>query len=236
MHFNVNFFSRLLPLALLMSVLACAPAVSETIVKVRVQAPERGEETCYFRETPYYIGVDFDNGRIQVCPEEKIIFYPPTSCNPARPHQVRWVVRCLDGDDCMKERDLVIIRPKEQPVDGGGHGAEEQKDRRHCKPAKEVANMDLCTHQKAKLDIELPKVTDAEKESSFRQRHTMFNAESRGVFVIPHTTKSVASGIPNPDFGRTNVSLGWYYDIELQRDGKTVACVDPDVWIEKDHG
>ena len=228
--------SFLLMACLLVGTAACATADSRSsTVRVRVQEPEAGQELCYFQETPSYIGVDFEEGRIEVCPEKKMIFYPPSRCGKNRPHQVRWTVRCLNGEkECMRKGDLVVIRPKETfPEEGGGH--DDRKPER-CVAAEVVANKSLCTGQELPADIEsLPEVTTYERRLSFKQRHTMFAQESKGVFVIPHTTNSVSSGIPNPDFGR-GVSLGWYYNIELQRDGKTIACVDPDLWIEKDHG
>lgn len=206
---------------------------SPATTKVKVNRPEPGRESCFFNETSYNIGVDFDRGEIKVCPDKTIIFHPPTSCDPKKAHQVRWVVKCLNGEEsCMREGDLLIIRPKKAPFDKASQSST-------CRLPEEIelrkAEKDaLCAPKRASFDLEEP--DEESMRQSFAQRYSMFNPEASGFFAIPAGHESVVSGIPNAKFERGNISLGWYYEIVLQRDDKVVACLDPDIWIERDEG
>lgn len=217
----------------LIAVALTACTSSTTSTRVEINRPVSGEEACHFNETIYNIGVDFDRGKIKVCPDKTIIFHPPTSCDPRKAHQVRWVVQCLNGKDkCMRKGDLLIIRPKDKPVDeaksDGACGLPEEIK------LNEAEKTRLCTPRRMMFDLEMP--DEESMRQSFEQRYTMFNPESSGYFAIPAGRDSVVSGIPNAKFLRGNISLGWYYEIVLQRNGKVVACLDPDVWIERDEG
>ncbi len=204
-------------LCLALSSVAC----SKQTVRVRVYQPETGQEDCFFREAIYKIALDAKEKKIRVCPEAAVIYHPPTGCDPKRPHQVRWVLHCAEGSTCREEGDLIVIRPKE-PGKKGDYP---------CQSWQEAGDASLCTQTMPPM----PALTRQAKDMSYTQRYTMFNAEASANFTIPAGHDEAVSGIPNPKFDPAG-SLGWSYEIEWQRNGKVIACVDPDIWIEKDGG